>query len=87
MKHRYIVWTGHYRGRRFVEMHIIDKDDKPICASWRAASVQNETIYSGRPEGYALCRYCARKRIEFEQAEKLRTWRELAEKPTEGVTR
>lgn len=78
MQHRYIVWEGHYHGRHFKEMHIIGPNDKPICASWKYPSIKDETIYKGRPDGYALCRYCSRKRADFEQAEKLRTWQELA---------
>ena len=79
MQLRYIVWEGHWHGRRFKEMHIINPKDKPICATWKSESAEYEAIYTGRPEGYPLCRYCARKRADFEQAEKLRTWQELAE--------
>lgn len=78
MQHRYIVWQGRFRGRFYKEMHIIGADDKPICNSWKPASVDQEDIWKGRPEGYALCRYCSRKREDFEQSEKLRTWQELA---------
>lgn len=79
MKHRFIVWGGHYHGRRFKEMHIIGIDDKPICKIWQSQSTEYEEIYSGRPEGHALCRMCSRALLGFEQAEKLRTWQELAE--------
>lgn len=78
MRHRYIVWTGHYRGRHYKEMHICGPANMPICTTWKPASLEDETIYKGRPEGYALCRYCTKKRTDFEQAEKLRTWQELA---------
>lgn len=78
MDHRYIVWTGRHRGRYYKEMHICGPSDMPICTSRKPASLVYETIYSGRPEGYALCRYCSKKRVGFEQAEKLRTWQELA---------
>jgi len=80
MIHRYVVWEGHYLGRRFREMHIIDASDKPICAAWTYPSIEYQTIYKGKPDGCALCRYCSRKREAFEQAEKLRTWQELAMK-------
>lgn len=78
MNHRYIVWTGHYRGRHYREMHIIGPNDAPICAAERSYRTEYETVYEGRPQGYALCRYCARALPAFEQAEKLRTWQELA---------
>ena len=78
MQHSYIVWEGHYRGRRYREMHICGPNDLPICVAWKPESTEYETIYTGRPEGHALCRYCSQKRVAFEQAEKLRTWQELA---------
>lgn len=78
MQHRYIVWEGHYRGRRYTEMHIINREDKPICGAPRHKSTEHGTIWEGRPDGYRLCGSCRQKRPAFEQAEKLRTWQELA---------
>jgi hypothetical protein len=79
LQHRYIVWQGHFRGRYYSEMHIVDHEEKTICHAWRPASVEHETVYRGRPDGYPLCRNCTRHREEFEQREKLRTWKALAE--------
>ena len=78
MQHRYVVWEGHYRGRYFREMHIIDHADKPICSAWTYPSIEHVTIYKGRPEVCRLCRSCTKHREAFEQAEQLRTWQELA---------
>ncbi len=75
--HRYIVWEGHFRGRRYSEMHIISRDNKPICGIWKPESAEHETIWKGRPEKHALCQDCRRKRVKFEQVEKLRTRRAI----------
>jgi hypothetical protein len=76
MQHRYILWEGHYRGRRWREMHIIGSDDRPICKTWKSASTEHETVWLGRPEGYSLCLGCIRERKAFEESERLRTWTE-----------
>jgi hypothetical protein len=78
MQHRYIVWEGRYRGRRFTEMHIIDQENQPICKTRKPNAATDEAIWKGRPEGLSLCRRCMRERQAFEQHEELRTWRELA---------
>lgn len=75
MKHRYIIWTGHRKNRHFfIEVHIIDGHDDPICQATKGADAESENIYRARPDGLPLCKYCRTALPAFEDTEKLRTW-------------